>query len=143
VATTTVDLSSTYLEWAKRNLELNGFGGRSHELVRADCREWLEKTAAEGKRRWGLIFLDPPSFSNSKRMDGTFDVQRDHAALIGQAAGLLEPDGILIFSTNLRSFRMDTGALAGLVLEDITRATIPTDFRRTPRIHSCWRISLP
>jgi len=143
VATTTVDLSSTYLEWAKRNLGLNGFGGRSHELVRADCREWLEKTAAEGKRRWGLIFLDPPSFSNSKRMDGTFDVQRDHVALIGQAAGLLEPDGILIFSTNLRSFRMDAGALAGLVLEEITRATIPPDFRRTPRIHSCWRISLP
>jgi 23S rRNA (guanine2445-N2)-methyltransferase / 23S rRNA (guanine2069-N7)-methyltransferase len=143
VATTTVDLSSTYLDWARRNLELNGFVGRNHELVRAECREWLEKTAKEGKRRWGLIFLDPPSFSNSKRMAGTFDVQRDHAALISQAVELLEPDGILIFSTNLQSFAMDTDALAGLILEDITRATIPPDYRRNPRIHSCWRITLP
>ena len=143
VATTTVDLSSTYLDWAGRNLELNGFNGKNHELVRAECREWLGTTAREGKRRWGLIFLDPPSFSNSKRMDGTFDVQRDHAALIGQAVELLEPNGILIFSTNLQSFVLDTGVLAGLVLEDITPVTIPPDFRRNPRIHSCWRITLP
>jgi 23S rRNA (guanine2445-N2)-methyltransferase / 23S rRNA (guanine2069-N7)-methyltransferase len=141
--TTTVDLSPTYLEWARRNLELNGFGGRSHELVRADCREWLGKRVAEGRQRWGLIFLDPPSFSNSKRMEGTFDVQRDHAALIGQAVELLEPDGILIFSTNLRSFKLDSGALTGLVLEDLTRATIPPDFRRNLRVHCCWRITLP
>jgi 23S rRNA (guanine2445-N2)-methyltransferase / 23S rRNA (guanine2069-N7)-methyltransferase len=141
VATTTVDLSSTYLDWARRNLELNGFVGTGHELVRAECREWLEKTVNEGKRRWGLIFLDPPSFSNSKRMAGTFDVQRDHAVLIGQAVKLLAPDGILIFSTNLQSFALDTGALAGLILEDLTTATIPPDYRRNPHIHSCWRIT--
>jgi 23S rRNA (guanine2445-N2)-methyltransferase / 23S rRNA (guanine2069-N7)-methyltransferase len=143
VATTTVDLSVTYLDWARRNLELNGFVGTDHELVRAECREWLEMTVREGKRRWGLIFLDPPSFSNSKRMEGTFDVQRDHAAIIGQAVKLLEPDGILIFSTNLQSFALDTAALAGLVIKDLTKATIPPDYRRNPHIHSCWRITLP
>ena len=141
VATTTVDLSKAYLEWAGRNLELNGFGGDSHELVRADCREWLEDMAEEGARRWGLIFLDPPSFSNSKSMTGTLDIQRDHAALITLAAKLLEPAGTLIFSTNLQSFAMNTGELAGLILEDITRNTIPPDYRRNPRIHSCWRIT--
>jgi 23S rRNA (guanine2445-N2)-methyltransferase / 23S rRNA (guanine2069-N7)-methyltransferase len=143
IATTTVDLSATYLDWARRNLELNGFVGTGHELVRAECREWLEKTVNEGKRRWGLIFLDPPSFSNSKRMAGTFDVQRDHAALIGQAVKLLEPDGVLIFSTNLQSFALDTGTLAGLILEDLTTATIPPDYRRNPHIHSCWRVTVP
>ena len=142
-ATTTVDLSATYLDWARRNLALNGFGGRDHELVRAECREWLEKTAEEGRRRWDVIFLDPPAFSNSKRMAGVFDVQRDHAGLITHAASLLEPGGILLFSTNLRSFVMDVASLSGLVLEEITPATIPHDFRRTPRIHTCWRITLP
>ena len=142
-ATTTVDLSSTYLEWARRNLELNGFGESEHELIRSDCREWLEQTARQGKQRWGLIFLDPPAFSNSKRMEGTFDVQRDHATLIRLASRLLEPDGILIFSTNLRNFTMEREALSGLILEELTSRTVPYDFRRTPRIHSCWRITLP
>jgi 23S rRNA (guanine2445-N2)-methyltransferase / 23S rRNA (guanine2069-N7)-methyltransferase len=76
-------------------------------------------------------------------MAGTFDVQQDHAVLIGQTVKLLEPNGILIFSTNLQSFTLDTGALAGLILEDISRATIPHDYRRNPRIHSCWRILRP
>jgi len=138
---TTVDLSSTYLDWAQRNLELNGFGASSHELVRADCREWLKRTVRAGQRRWGLIFVDTPAFSNSKRMVGTFDVQRDHAELISLAAKLLEPDGVLIFSTNLRNFTMESGAFPGLLLEDITSRTIPPDFRRNPRIHSCWRIT--
>ncbi len=143
VATTTVDLSSTYLDWARRNLELNGFTAPCHELLRADCREWLERTAAEGNRRWGVIFLDPPSFSNSKRMAGTLDVQRDHVMLITQAVKLLEPDGVLLFSTNLQSFTLDTLALAGVRIQEITRSTIPPDYRRNPRIHSCWRITPP
>ncbi len=141
-ATTTVDLSSTYLEWARRNLELNGLGVE-HELIRADCRLWLEETAEEGKQRWGLIFLDPPAFSNSKRMEGTLDVQRDHGTLIALAAGLLEPDGVLIFSTNLRSFTMARETVPGLQLEELTPRTIPFDFRRDSRIHSCWRITRP
>jgi 23S rRNA (guanine2445-N2)-methyltransferase / 23S rRNA (guanine2069-N7)-methyltransferase len=138
-ATTTVDLSRTYLDWAQRNLALNGFGGASHRLVQADCLSWL-RAASQQDERWGLIFLDPPSFSSSKRMTGTLDIQRDHARLILDAAALLAEDGILLFSNNLRRFRLDRGALGGLVVEDITRATIPRDFARNPRIHSCWRI---
>jgi len=128
---------------ARRNLELNGFSGRAHELVREDCRAWLARTAAQGRRRWGLIFLDPPSFSNSASMTGVLDIQRDHPQLISQAAQLLEPGGTLYFSTNLRGFRMDTAALTGVVLQEITPATIPEDFRRNPRIHACWKITRP
>ena len=90
--------------------------------------------------RYGLIFLDPPSFSTSKRMDGTLDVQRDHVELIRAAMALLEPDGILIFSNNLRRFHMDAEALADLKLQDISRQTLPKDFARNPRMHNCWRI---
>jgi len=138
--TTTVDLSNTYLEWARGNLALNGFTGAAHEFIQADCLDWLDRVA--GRRRYGLIFLDPPSFSTSKRMSGTLDVQRDHAVLIEQAAGLLEPGGLLLFSTNLRRFRLDEPALAahGLVAEDISRATLPKDYERDPKIHRCWKI---
>jgi 23S rRNA (guanine2445-N2)-methyltransferase / 23S rRNA (guanine2069-N7)-methyltransferase len=135
-ATTSVDMSATYLDWARRNLELNDLHG--HELVRADCLEWLAKPRRE---RFGVIFLDPPTFSNSKRMERDFDVQRDHVELIQRAAGLLEDDGALIFSNNYRRFKMDLDSLAGLDLEDITRQTIPTDFERRPKIHNCWKIT--
>jgi 23S rRNA (guanine2445-N2)-methyltransferase / 23S rRNA (guanine2069-N7)-methyltransferase len=142
-ATTTVDLSNTYLDWARRNLELNGFTGGGHEFIQADCLEWLAREAGypPGRRRcYGLIFLDPPTFSTSKRMEGTFDVQRDHVGLIRQAAALLEPDGVLIFSSNFRRFRLDEPALAGLAATDICAATIAEDFARNPRIHRCWEI---
>ncbi|MCC7261019.1 MAG: bifunctional 23S rRNA (guanine(2069)-N(7))-methyltransferase RlmK/23S rRNA (guanine(2445)-N(2))-methyltransferase RlmL, partial [Candidatus Latescibacteria bacterium] len=137
-ATTTVDLSHTYLDWARRNLALNGCE-RGHELVTADCLEWLGQARREG-RRYGLIFLDPPTFSNSKRMEETLDIQRDHGELIQGAARLLEPEGVLLFSTNNRRFKLDEGALAGLVAEDLSRKTLPEDFARNPRIHQCWRI---
>jgi len=135
-STTTVDLSPTYLDWARRNLELNGIRGRQHELIRADCRRWLEQC----RERFDLIFLDPPTFSNSKRMEDTFDVQRDHVALIHQAVRHLAQGGILIFSTNHRRFKLDREALTGLKIEDITQRTLPKDFERNPRIHQCWRI---
>jgi len=139
-----VDLSKTYLEWARRNLELNGFGRPAHRLIQADCLEWLRAAAEQRppERRYGLIFLDPPTFSRSKRMAEAFDVQRDHGRLIGQAARLLTPDGILLFSNNYRRFRLDRDALAGLEVEEISVATIPEDFRRNPKIHRCWRITL-
>jgi 23S rRNA (guanine2445-N2)-methyltransferase / 23S rRNA (guanine2069-N7)-methyltransferase len=143
-ATVTVDMSRTYLDWARRNLELNGFAPQTHQLVTADCLEWLEREIRGGRpnRRFGLIFLDPPTFSTSKKMgSATFDVQRDHVAVIRKTAQLLEPGGILIFSTNFRKFKMDKDALTELALEDITRKTIPRDFERNPRIHQCWRIS--
>ncbi len=138
-STTTIDMSRTYLEWAGRNLRLNGFSGSSHGLIRADCLEWLER-AQKKRARYGLIFLDPPSFSRSKRMQGTLDIQRDHVALIKQVSKLLTPDGVLIFSNNLRRFRMDRAALDTLEIEDISQATLPPDFERNPRIHNCWRI---
>jgi len=135
-STVSVDLSRTYLEWAERNLRLNGFTGPRHRLIQGDCLEWL----AACRERFVLIFLDPPTFSNSKRMSATFDVQRDHVALLQQAARLLTADGVLIFSNNNRRFRMDHDALGDLAIEEITAETIPTDFARNPKIHNCWRI---
>ncbi|GMQ96151.1 MAG: bifunctional 23S rRNA (guanine(2069)-N(7))-methyltransferase RlmK/23S rRNA (guanine(2445)-N(2))-methyltransferase RlmL [Gammaproteobacteria bacterium] len=140
-ATTSVDLSAGYLDWARRNLELNGFCGPRHLQVQADCLEWLG-SAPDDDQGYGVVLLDAPTFSNSKRMADTLDVQRDHASLIRMAAQRLTADGVLIFSCHLKRFRMDRGAVgdAGLDLEDITRKTIPRDFARDPRTHHCWRI---
>jgi 23S rRNA (guanine2445-N2)-methyltransferase / 23S rRNA (guanine2069-N7)-methyltransferase len=136
-STTSVDLSRPYLDWARRNLERNGFHRPVHDVVQADCLDWLQRTH---RRRWGLIFVDPPTFSNSKRMDRTFDVQRDHADLIGAAAQLLTDDGVLLFSTNFRRFELDETALSRFHCQDISRQTLPRDFERSPRVHRCYRI---
>ncbi|MEA3642727.1 MAG: bifunctional 23S rRNA (guanine(2069)-N(7))-methyltransferase RlmK/23S rRNA (guanine(2445)-N(2))-methyltransferase RlmL [Lamprobacter sp.] len=138
-STTTVDLSKTYLDWARRNLALNGFTGHNHQLIQANCLEWLEQARAY-RGHFGLIFLDPPTFSSSKRMDGTFEVERDQVRLIRAALALLAPDGELIFSTNKRRFKLDQEALSDLNIEDISAQTIPKDFARNPHIHRCWRI---
>ena len=139
-STTTVDMSNTYITWAKNNMALNKNQGE-HEFIQADCLEWLDHEARQPyPRQYDLIFLDPPTFSNSKRMDDVFDIQNDHVKLIKNAVALLAPDGILYFSTNFRRFKMDAPALSGLTLEDITATTIPEDFSRNPRIHYCWRI---
>jgi len=137
-STTTADMSNTYLDWAKRNMLLNGFGGTRHEYVQANCIEWLQQQA--GKRQYDLIFLDPPSFSTSKRMNSTFDVQRDHVMLLKATMKLLSRDGVLIFSNNLRSFKMATDELSGVEIKDISRATLPKDFERNPKIHNCWHM---
>ncbi|MGH8565776.1 MAG: bifunctional 23S rRNA (guanine(2069)-N(7))-methyltransferase RlmK/23S rRNA (guanine(2445)-N(2))-methyltransferase RlmL [Gammaproteobacteria bacterium] len=143
--TTTVDLSRTYLDWARRNLARNGITGPEHALVQADCLAWLEETTRTlaADERYGLIFTDPPTFSNSKRMRETFDVERDHIGLIRATARLLAPDGVMIFSTNRRHMKLDEPAIAalGLRIEDLTRATIPPDFARNPRVHRCWRFT--
>jgi len=137
--TVSVDMSNTYLEWARRNLEFNGLGAPAHTLVRADATRWMREAAADaGGRRFGVVFLDPPSFSTSKAMDDTLDVQRDHVRLVRDAVTLLEPDGVLVFSTNLRSFKLDEGALADLKIEDVSARTIPPDFERNPRIHRTY-----
>ncbi len=139
-STTTVDMSSVYLDWARRNMALNGFAeGPPHRFVRADCLAWLATPRPE---RYHVIFVDPPTFSNSKRMgEDTFEVQRDHVALINAAAKLLARGGVLLFSNNYRHFRMHSTALPGMAVEDISHATIPVDFQRNPRIHTCWRIT--
>ncbi|MBK9754907.1 MAG: bifunctional 23S rRNA (guanine(2069)-N(7))-methyltransferase RlmK/23S rRNA (guanine(2445)-N(2))-methyltransferase RlmL [Nannocystis sp.] len=136
LATTTVDMSPTYTAWARKNFDLNGITGPEHRLITAECRAWM----AQELRRYGLIFLDPPTFSNSKRMEDSFDLQRDHVQLIREAVRLLERGGILVFSNNNRRFRLDAEALAELAITDITRETIPRDFARNPRIHQCWQI---
>jgi len=131
--TTTVDLSNTYLDWAGENLALNGL---TSELVRADVREFLQDARRAG-RRWDLVVVDPPTFSNSKRMDGTFDIQRDHAALLDDVLAVC--DGVAWFSTNRRRFALELDA-PGWTIEDQTHATIPPDFR-DQKVHRAFRIA--
>ena len=138
-SSTSVDLSNTYLDWAHENLILNGFGGPEHELHRADCLQWLESQSVWGPR-FDLIFLDPPTFSNSKRMEGVLDVQRDHVGMIRRSLKLLRPGGRLVFSTNYTRFKLDTESLRELAIEDISAETIPKDFERHARIHRCFVI---
>ncbi|HJT98897.1 MAG TPA: class I SAM-dependent methyltransferase, partial [Rhodanobacteraceae bacterium] len=135
-STTSVDLSATYLEWASRNFVLNGLTGAKHALIQADVLTWL----AHDRGEYDLIFVDPPTFSNSKRTDD-FDVQRDHVRLLKLCVAHLAHDGLILFSNNLRRFRLDRDALGDLDVRDITPATIPFDFARNPRIHSCYEIS--
>ena len=134
-STTTVDMSRTYLEWAQRNLDLNGFTGREHVLIQADALEWVRNAPAGG---WDLIFLDPPTFSNSKRMAETLDVQRDHVALLASTLRLVAPGGVLIFSTNFTRFALDASVMALAEVEDISRVTVPKDYERNPKIHRCF-----
>ncbi len=134
-----VDLSRTYLEWAQQNLALNGFANPAHALVQADCREWLA-AAGPGAERFDLIFLDPPTFSNSRRMEGVLDVARDHPQLIDACMRLLAPDGLLVFSSNAQRFRLAAELGARYQVRDISAATLPEDFARNPRIHRCFEI---
>ena len=138
-ASTSVDMSRTYLQWGRRNLDLNGVQREPHELVQEDCLVWLQD-AVSRRERYGLIFLDPPTFSNSKRMQGVLDIGRDHGGLIDQAAQLLTPDGVLLFSTNAQRFRLDEALSQRYAVTDISRFTLPLDFERNPRIHRCFEI---
>lgn len=135
-STTTVDMSNTYLNWAEQNLELNNISLRNHRLHQADCLQWL----ADCRERFELIFVDPPTFSNSKRMENSWDVQRDHIALMKQLKRILTANGTIVFSNNKRGFKMDFDSLAelGLTAENISHKTLPLDFERNPHIHNCW-----
>lgn len=141
---TTVDLSRTYLNWAKDNFRLNQLTIDKHDFIQADCTAWLAEQAAEQNgEKWDVIFLDPPTFSNSKRMEDSFDVQRDHVQLLTHAMQLLSDDGVLIFSTNKRKFKLDIAALGGhgIQCEDRSAWSLPEDFKRNPHIHQCWFLS--
>jgi len=158
-STLSIDLSNSYLDWAAQNFALNGLDAAQHRLERADCREWLQAAAAragEGSAareareadtagpcaaQFDLIFLDPPTFSNSKRMQGVLDVQRDHPELIDLCMRLLAPGGLLLFSTNAQRFRLDPGIEQRWQVKDISAQTLPFDFERNPRIHRCYEIS--
>lgn len=158
--TTTVDMSQTYLDWARRNMQRAGFTGQEHRFIRADVLSWVENqakqqvqgdTAMMGSARaanaahvidtYDVVFLDPPTFSNSKTMGKrTWDIQRDHVKLLSKVVSLVASGGTIVFSGNLRSFKLDEQAISnlGLAIENITAQTIPEDFSRNPRIHFCY-----
>ncbi len=134
--TVTVDLSATYLHWTQMNFALNGLAEQKNKVERADCLKWLETSTAQ----FDLIFIDPPTFSNTKKERRIFDIQRDHARLIELAMARLDPEGLLIFSTNFRRFQLDDRLPALFQVKDISRETVPFDFARNPKIHSCWEV---
>lgn len=131
-----VDMSNTYLDWAWENYKLNDIGA-GHEFVREDAMAFLKEETSQ----YDLIFLDPPTYSRSKRMDDDFDIQRDHVELLKLTTARLAPGGTLVFSNNFRRFKLDTHQLAGLRCEDITAKTIPPDFERNHRIHQTYLIT--
>ena len=133
--TTSVDLSQTYLDWTARNLALNGFDLTRNKLVRDDAVAYVQNHSA----MFDLIFVDPPTFSNSKRAQD-FDVQRDHVALLKLCGQRLFPGGRILFSNNFRRFKLDEAALAEFSIRDISAATIPFVFERNPRIHRTWEL---
>ncbi|MCO6503799.1 MAG: class I SAM-dependent methyltransferase [Snodgrassella sp.] len=134
----TVDLSNTYLDWARRNFALNQIDIDTHQIIRADVFQYLQSAVAE-KKSFDLIVMDPPSFSNSKKMQDILDIQRDHIKLINAAMRLLSREGILFFSNNLRSFVLDCSIEQNYQVRDISKRSIPEDFRNA-KIHQCWEI---
>jgi 23S rRNA (guanine2445-N2)-methyltransferase / 23S rRNA (guanine2069-N7)-methyltransferase len=135
--TNSVDMSRTYINWAQRNFELNKLSLAKNKLIQDDCIEWLNRANNDF---YDLIFLDPPSFSNSKRMQGVLDIQQDHASLIDLAMKCLNADGHLVFSNNLRKFKLDPELLSKYKVTDFTKQSIDKDFERNAKIHQCWII---
>jgi 23S rRNA (guanine2445-N2)-methyltransferase / 23S rRNA (guanine2069-N7)-methyltransferase len=131
-----VDMSATYCDWAKRNLALNGFSDSLHKVIQADCLLWLQ----QNKLQFDVILLDPPTFSNSKRMDDVLDIQRDHVNLINLTMQSLSSDGVLIFSNNFRKFKLDPILLDKYDIEDIKAKSFDPDFARDEKLHHCWLI---
>ena len=138
VSSETVDLSNTYLDWARRNFALNGMDEAKHQIVRADVFQYLQ-TASEAGKQFDLMVMDPPSFSNSKKMLDILDIQRDHEKLIDGAMALLVSDGVLFFSNNLRSFELSAAVAQKYAVKDISKQSVPEDFRNK-KIHQCWEI---
>lgn len=138
-ATTTVDLSNTYLGWARRNMQRNGFTDAAHRFIRADATSFLRRHAADGEPPFDLAVVDAPTFSNSKRLEADWDVQRQHVELLELLLAQLTPGGKIYFSTNHRRFKLDEQALRGAALREITAQTIPPDFRNK-RVHRCWTL---
>ena len=135
---TTVDMSNTYLNWAKDNFAMNGLIGRKYHFEQANCLDWIRQET----KQFDLIFIDPPTFSNSKRMEDSFDVQRDHADMLINLSKLMTVDGEIIFSNNKRKFKMDTDRLekAGLTVQNLDSKLLPLDFKRNPQIHNVWSV---
>ncbi len=136
-STLSIDLSNTYLDWARRNFLLNKIGGKNHRLKKADCIDYLSSKY----EKFDLIFLDPPTFSNSKSSSNVLDIQKDHATLISNAMNKLEKDGLLIFSTNKLNFKLDNKILKQFKIRDYTKSSLGKDFQRQKKIHQTWLIS--
>lgn len=134
---TSVDMSRTYLNWGRDNFSLNALNPDEHEFIQADCLQWLR----DCRDRYDLIFMDPPTFSNSKRMEGVLDIQRDHVQLVEQAMRCLNPGGLLIFSNNLRKFELERDALNRFTIEDVSAKSVPFDYARRTNIHHCFHIT--
>ena len=136
-STLSIDLSNTYLDWARRNFLLNKIGGKNHRLKKADCVDYLSSKY----EKFDLIFLDPPTFSNSKSSSNVLDIQKDHGTLIHNAMNKLERDGLLIFSTNKLNFKLDSESLKMFGIRDYTKSSLGKDFQRQKKIHQTWLIS--
>tara|TARA_B100000795_G_C22731644_1_gene411619 strand:+ start:130 stop:1101 length:972 start_codon:yes stop_codon:yes gene_type:complete len=136
-STLSIDLSNTYLDWARRNFLLNKIGGKAHRLKKADCIDYLSSKY----EKFDLIFLDPPTFSNSKSSRNVLDIQRDHDSLIQNAMKKLEKDGLLIFSTNKLNFKLESENLKRFKVRDYTKSSLGKDFQRQKKIHQTWLIS--
>jgi 23S rRNA G2069 N7-methylase RlmK/C1962 C5-methylase RlmI len=138
--TVSVDLSNTYLGWAEENMALNGFDVGPHRILRADALDWIRQAPSEGWGPFDLIIVDPPTFSNSSKMEGTFDVQRDHPELLKGALRLLSSAGAIFFSTNYGEFRFAAGGFKRARVEETTKQTIPPDFSGRRKPHRSWTI---
>ena len=137
-----LDMSKTYVQWARENLALNNADSRRHRVEQADCLTWLANRSNLSET-FDLIFMDPPTFSNSARMEGVLDIQRDHRQLVEQAMARLAPGGLLIFSNNFRRFRLEEALEQQFQVTEVSRDTIDRDFQRNARIHRCWHIRHP
>jgi 23S rRNA (guanine2445-N2)-methyltransferase / 23S rRNA (guanine2069-N7)-methyltransferase len=136
---TTVDMSNTYLNWAQDNFDLNKLNGHKYQFIQADCLDWLKKNTTT----FDIVFIDPPTFSNSKRMEDSFDVERDHVALITDALKSLAEGGEIFFTNNKRNFKMDFDAMEalGLKAQAMSDVTRDKDFSRNKHIHNSWSIT--
>jgi 23S rRNA (guanine2445-N2)-methyltransferase / 23S rRNA (guanine2069-N7)-methyltransferase len=135
-----VDLSYKYLEWAEKNFALNNLDTARHKLVRADSRAWIDTHIKSGDEGFDIIFLDPPTFSNSSATEQDWEVQRDHESMIEQCMSILNPSGVLVFSNNFRRFRLSAKIAERFTVEDRTKWSLQRDFSRNPKIHQCWFI---
>ena len=138
--TTTVDLSGTYLEWAQRNMQLNGFAGNNHAFVKSDGREFVAQLPEAPL--YDLAVVDPPTFSNSKDLGSDWIIQEHWAELLNLLIPRMKSGGTIYFSTNYRRFKFNETQLPSVSVREISQQTVPEDFRNQ-RIHRCWRIQCP
>lgn len=135
--TTNVDMSKTYIGWAQDNFQLNDQDLGRHSFVVENALQWMNEN--RNQPQWDLIFLDPPTFSNSKKMTDSFEVERDQGFLIDTAMSLLKPGGILYFSTNMRKFKLEERFKTDYAVRDMTLDSIPQDFH-DKKIHQCFEL---